>query len=114
MCPNYFIENYFAFFSTVKKISRSISYLPPIKTLADWFSYAFKSSELDEVHRFPTLSSHTTEKEKEIAKSQQKTEEIFAFPCLRMDLKTKHVQGESLPTEYDAKPVVECTFVTGK
>ena len=81
--------------------------------MADWFSYAFKSSELDEVHRFPTLSSHTTEKEKEIAKSQQKTEEIFAFPCLRMDLKTKHVQGEGLPTEYDAKPVVECTFVTG-
>merc|ERR1719433_1834086 len=101
-----------SYVATVKKISRSISYLPPIKTLADWFSYAFKSSELDEVHRFPTLSSHTTEKEKEIAKSQQKTEEIFAFPCLRMDLKTKHVQGESLPTEYDAKPVVECTFVT--
>lgn len=111
--PQLFHLKLFCFF-TVKKISRSISYLPPIKTLADWFSYAFKSSELDEVHRFPTLSSHTTEKEKEIAKSQQKTEEIFAFPCLRMDLKTKHVQGESLPTEYDAKPVVECTFVTGK
>ena len=47
------------YMATVKKISRSISYLPPIKTLADWFSYAFKSSELDEVHRFPTLSPST-------------------------------------------------------
>ena len=54
--------------ATVKKISRSISYLPPIKTLADWFSYAFKSSELDEVYRFPTLSP-STEKEKEIGQA---------------------------------------------
>ena len=101
-----------SYMATVKKISRSISYLPPIKTLADWFSYAFKSSELDEVYRFPTLSP-STEKEKEIAKSQQRTEEIFALPCLRMDLKTKHVQGEALPTPDDPKPVVDCTFVTG-
>jgi len=100
-----------SYMATVKKISRSISYLPPIKTLADWFSYAFKSSELDEVYRFPTLSP-STEKEKEIAKSQQRTEEIFALPCLRMDLKTKHVQGEGLPTPDDPKPIVDCTFVT--
>ena len=48
-----------------------------------------------------------------IAKSQQRTEEIFALPCLRMDLKTKHVQGEGLPTPDDPKPIVDCTFVTG-
>ena len=42
--------------ATVKKISRSVNYLPPIKTLTEWFNYAFKSSELDEVHRFPSLS----------------------------------------------------------
>ena len=57
---------------------------------------------------------HSTEKEKEIAKSQQRTEEIFALPCLRMDLKTKHVQGEALPTPDDPKPIVDCTFVTGE
>ena len=85
-----------SYMATVKKISRSISYLPPMKTLADWFSYAFKSSDLDEVYRFPTLSASTKE-EKEIAKSQQRTEEIFAFPCLRMDLKTKHVQSQHAP-----------------
>ena len=100
-----------SYMATVKKISRSISYLPPMKTLADWFSYAFKSSELDEVHRFPTLSTSTKE-EKEIAKSQQRTEEIFAFPCLRMDLKTKHVQGQHAPKIEDPRPGVECTFVT--
>ena len=31
-----------SYVATVKKISRSISYLPPIKTLADWFRYDFK------------------------------------------------------------------------
>lgn len=103
-----------AYMATVKKISRSISYLPPMKTLADWFSYAFKSSDLDEIYRFPTLSNASTEKEKEIAKSQQRTEEIFALPCLRFDLKTKHVQGENIPTSEDPRPVVDCTFVTGK
>merc|ERR1712029_677946 len=100
-----------SYMATVKKISRSISYLPPMKTLADWFSYAFKSSELDEVYRFPTLSASTKE-EKEIAKSQQRTEEIFAFPCLRMDLKTKHVQSQHAPKVEDPKPGVDCTFVT--
>merc|ERR1711997_1442469 len=35
-----------------------------------------------------------------------------ALPCLRMDLKTKHVQGEGLPTPDDPKPIVDCTFVT--
>ena len=31
-----------------------------------------------------------------------------------MDLKTKHVQGEALPTPDDPKPIVDCTFVTGE
>ena len=100
------------YMATVKKISRSVNYLPPMKGLTDWFSYAFKSSELDEVHRFPTLSPLQNEKEREVAKVQQKTEEIFKLPCLRMDLKTKHVQGESRPQKGDPKPVVDCTFVT--
>jgi hypothetical protein len=67
---------------------------------------------MDEVSRFPTLSP-SNEKEREIAKSQQRPEEIFALPCLRMDLKTKHVQGEQKPIKDDPKPVVDCTFVTG-
>ena len=85
------------YMATVKKISRSVNYLPPMKGLTDWFNYAFKSSELDEVHRFPSISP-SNEKEREISKVQQKTEEIFKLPCLRMDLKTKHVQVGSSPT----------------
>ncbi len=84
-----------------------------MKSLSDWFQYAFKSSDMDEVQRFPTLSP-SNEKEREIAKSQQRPEEIFALPCLRMDLKTKHVQGEQKPGKDDPKPVVDCTFVTGQ
>ena len=83
------------YMATVKKISRSVNYLPPMKGLTDWFNYAFKSSELDEVHRFPSISP-SNEKEREISKVQQKTEEIFKLPCLRMDLKTKHVQVNDL------------------
>ena len=101
-----------SYMATIKKINRNISYLPPMKSLADWFKYAFKSSELDEVYRFPTLST-SNEKGRDTDKSQQRTEDIFALPCLRMDLKTKHVQGENKPAYDDPKPVVDCTFVTG-
>ena len=72
---------------------------------------------LDEVYRFPTIAVAVNEKggpDKEVIKSPQKTEEIFALPCLRLDLKTKHVQGEAKPEKGDPKPIVDCTFVTGK
>lgn len=97
--------------ATVMKISRNVNYLPPIKNVNEWFNYAFKSSELDEVGRFPSLSgSHDREREGRV---EQRTEEIFALPCLRMDLKTRHTQGEEAPTKEDAKPTVDCSFVTG-
>ncbi len=100
------------YMATVKKISRSVGYQPPIKSLPEWFNYAFRCSELDEVSRFPSLSEQQPQPRE--SNVQQKTEEIFALPCLRMDLKTKHVQGEAIPTREDPKPVVDCTFVTGK
>ena len=43
----------YQYMATVKKITRTVNYLPPMKSLQDWFNYAFKSSELDEVNRFP-------------------------------------------------------------
>ena len=43
----------YQYMATVKKITRTVNYLPPMKSLHDWFNYAFKSSELDEVNRFP-------------------------------------------------------------
>ena len=95
--------------ATVKKISRSVNYLPPIKTLTEWFNYAFKSSELDEVHRFPSLSGGgggggggpggEQRDRGGDSRAQQRTEDIFALPCLQMDLKTTHVQV-SASTQY--------------
>ena len=105
------------YMATVKKLSRVANYLPPFKALTDWFIYAFKSSDLDEVHRFPILfqGSAQTDKgpDREVMKLVQKPEEIFALPCLRLDLKTKHVQGEKRPEKGDPRPLVDCTLVTG-
>ena len=106
------------YMATVKKLSRVSTYLPPFKALTDWFIYAFKSSDLDEVHRFPILFQGSAQNDKgpdrEVMKTQQRTEEIFALPCLRLDLKTKHVQGEDKPEQGGSRPLVDCTLVTGK
>ncbi len=108
-------RTYHGYMATVKKISRSVSYLPPIKSLPEWFNYAFRCSELDDVFRFPSLSGATPgeQRERHDSKVQQRTEEIFALPCLRMDLKTEHKQGEEPPNKEEPKPRVDCTFVTG-
>ncbi len=109
-------RTYHGYMATVKKISRGVNYLPPIKTLPEWFNYAFRCSELDDVARFPSLSGGgggERERQHVDSKVQQRTEEIFALPCFRMDLKTEHVQGERPPSREDPKPVVVCTFVTG-
>ena len=43
----------------------------------------------------------------------QTNEIIFALPCLRMDLKTDHIQGERPPSVDDTSmPHVDCSFVT--
>lgn len=105
---NHATRTYHGYMATVKKISRNVKYLPPVKTLNEWFIYAFRSSDLDEVGRFPSLNPGGKDKDE----VTQKTEDIFALPCLTMDLKTKHVQSETIPSENDPKPVVDCTFVT--
>merc|ERR1719300_2082060 len=102
--------------ATVCKISRNYMYSPQFKVLSEWFSYAFHSSSLDQVDRFPVLGGHTqrpsqTYRDKGVY--NQTNEIIFALPCLRMDLKTDHIQGERPPSVDDAKfPQVECSFVT--
>ncbi len=105
--------------ATVRKISRSVNYLPPVREIDGWFSYAFCSSELDEVDRFPALSGIGVVHERgereasDKAAAQQRVEDIFALPCMRMDLKTRHVQRDHEPRKDEDKPVVDCTFVTG-
>ncbi len=43
--------------ATVCKISRNYMYSPQFKSLSEWFSYAFKNSDLDQVDRFPVLAT---------------------------------------------------------
>eukprot|EP00095_Tigriopus_kingsejongensis_P008238 maker-scaffold230_size244653-snap-gene-0.11 protein:Tk08238 transcript:maker-scaffold230_size244653-snap-gene-0.11-mRNA-1 annotation:"PREDICTED: uncharacterized protein KIAA1109-like isoform X7" len=110
---NHAAKTYHGYMATVKKISRGVKYLPPVKTLSEWFNYAFKSSELDEVERFPSIgASNPVSESKDKDEVTQKTEDIFALPCLTMDLKTKHVQTEFIPLDADPKPKVDCTFIT--
>ena len=107
--------------ATVCKISRNYMYSPQFKLLSEWFSYAFHSSSLDQVDRFPVLggcgpasgqrASQTGYRDKGVY--NQTNEIIFALPCLRMDLKTDHIQGERPPNLDDSNmPHVECSFVT--
>ncbi|KAK4878280.1 hypothetical protein RN001_010786 [Aquatica leii] len=103
--------------ATVCKVSRSVIFPPQFKSLQEWFQYAFASSQIDEVDRFPSL-----EREKfdsvERARSQKQIdlnhnrEVIFALPSLQLHLKTEHLQTTSTPDLSEDKPVVECSFIT--
>ena len=86
--------------ATVCKISRNYMYSPQFKLLSEWFSYAFHSSDLDQVNRFPVLGSGAAGHNQRPSQTfrdkgvyNQTNEIIFALPCLRMDLKTDHIQA---------------------
>ena len=98
----------------VCKISRNYMYSPQFKTLSEWFCYAFKSSELDHVERFPVLGGGAAaHRPQDKGVFNQTLEKIFELPCLRMDLKTDHIQGERPPTQDDKeRPKVVCSCVT--
>ena len=100
--------------ATVCKISRNYMYSPQFKTLSEWFCYAFKSSELDHVERFPVLGGGAApHRAQDKGVYNQTLEKIFELPCLRMDLKTDHIQGERPPTQDDKeRPKVVCSCVT--
>lgn len=100
--------------ATVCRISRNSLFPPQFKNIHEWFHYAFATSELDDVCRFPVLDPKgqqggATTRSNDAAHTM---EIIFAFPSLELHLKTEHLQGERRPTMRDAKPVVECSFVT--
>jgi len=90
-------------------------YSPQFKLLSEWFSYAFNSSDLDQVDRFPVLGGQDhrpSQSHRDKGVFNQTNEIIFALPCLRMDLKTDHIQGERPPAPDDQRPTVVCSFVT--
>lgn len=123
--------------ATVCRISRSVQFPPQFRKMHEWFAYTFASSDLDDVNRFPlveferaTVTSEAGidslsgsilgggEIKRRISaspKSQEfhhQKEVIFALPSFKMELKTEHLQAPRTPTTAQAKPSVDCTFVT--
>ncbi|KAF5303327.1 hypothetical protein FQA39_LY10066 [Lamprigera yunnana] len=104
--------------ATVCKVSRSVIFPPQFKSLQEWFQYAFASSQIDEVDRFPSLEKEKFDSVERGGRSQKQTdlnhnrEVIFALPSLQLHLKTEHLQTTTTPDVTDDKPVVECSFIT--
>ncbi|XP_055600491.1 bridge-like lipid transfer protein family member 1 isoform X3 [Uranotaenia lowii] len=113
--------------ATVVRMSRNVIFPPQFKTLHEWFHYAFASSEIDAVDRFPVLERdrehHTNSIERARGSTAASThpklqdhnhnrEVIFALPSLQLHFKTEHLQGITTPDVSQEKPLVECSFIT--
>ncbi|XP_025833255.1 uncharacterized protein KIAA1109-like, partial [Agrilus planipennis] len=107
--------------ATVCKVSRSVIFPPQFKSLQEWFHYAFASSQIDEVDRFPSLEKEKIDGNNSMERNRggqklvdpnHNREVIFALPSLQIHLKTEHLQSFSIPDLSGEKPVVECSFIT--
>nr|XP_031841602.1 transmembrane protein KIAA1109 isoform X3 [Nomia melanderi] len=114
--------------ATVCRLSCSLLYQPQFKSLQEWFHYAFASSEIDAVDRFPCVERERTDSTSDNAnmprgRSTSTTsgkledhsharEVIFALPSLQLYLKTEHLQTAKTPDVIGEKPLVECSFIT--
>lgn len=115
--------------ATVCRMSRSVMFPPQFRKMNEWFEYAFATSELDEVKKFPvdefesSTESQTTSliDKRRISSASPKSssqefhhnkEVIFALPSFQMELKTEHLQAPKTPSTNSPKPSVDCTFVT--
>ena len=131
--------NSHATMATVCKMSRSVMFPPQFRKMHEWFAYAFATSQLDEVNRFPVIefdrsgidSSSLTvdaaataapaaaapEKQRRISASPKSQEfhhikeVIFVLPSFQVELKTEHLQAPRTPITTQPKPSVDCTFV---
>lgn len=95
--------------ATICRMSRNIAFPPQYKTLQEWFNYAFATSEIDSVERFPTLERERGADEFSIddqKRSRTSTkvqdfnhtrEDIFALPAMQLHLKTEHLQSVETP-----------------
>ncbi|XP_076393962.1 transmembrane protein KIAA1109 homolog tweek isoform X14 [Megachile rotundata] len=122
--------------ATVCKLSRNVVFPPQFKSLQEWFHYAFASSEIDAVDRFPcvereriettsdtgnmTRGRSTSTTSGKLQEHSHAREVIFALPSLQLHLKTEHLQTAKTPDVigapkhifYSEKPLVECSFIT--
>ncbi|XP_076446239.1 bridge-like lipid transfer protein family member 1 isoform X6 [Babylonia areolata] len=103
--------------ATICKVSRGHIAPQQFTSVREWFAYAFCSIEKD-IEAFPEIRRERVDSPGETRKSRKsqmyshETEIIFALPALYMNLKSTHCQGKHEPQQDDAKPVVECSFVT--
>ncbi|XP_076663219.1 transmembrane protein KIAA1109 homolog tweek isoform X13 [Andrena cerasifolii] len=122
--------------ATVCRLSRSVLFPPQFKSLQEWFHYAFASSEIDAVDRFPSVERERTDSTSDggnvtrgrststtsgkLQEHSHGREVIFALPSLQLHLKTEHLQTAKTPDVtgapkhivYSEKPLVECSFIT--
>ncbi|XP_042881836.1 transmembrane protein KIAA1109 homolog isoform X7 [Penaeus japonicus] len=107
--------------ATVCRITRNMVFPPQFRTIQEWFHYAFCTSELDNVDRFPSLDrsdslpSSSTEGKRTSTRLQDhnhSSETVFALPSMQIHLTTKHLQTATTPDFMDEKPKVECSLVT--
>lgn len=102
--------------ATVCKVSRSVMFPPQFKSLHEWFHYAFASSQIDEVDRFPSLElERQAGGPGKLIDPNHTREVIFALPSLQLHLKTEHLQKAETPNGDDAdppRPTVDCSFIT--
>ncbi|OAD56139.1 hypothetical protein WN48_04013 [Eufriesea mexicana] len=122
--------------ATVCRFSRSVLFPPQFKSLQEWFHYAFASSEIDAVDRFPCVERERTDSTSDsgnitrgrststtsgkLQEHSHAREVIFALPSLQLHLKTEHLQTAKTPVVigapkhilYSEKPLVECSFIT--
>ncbi|XP_024891805.1 uncharacterized protein KIAA1109-like isoform X13 [Temnothorax curvispinosus] len=122
--------------ATVCRLSRSVLFPPQFKSLQEWFHYAFASSEIDAVDRFPCVERDRVDSTSDgsnasrgrstsatpgkLQEHSHTREVIFALPSLQLHLKTEHLQTARTPDviglpkhiSYSEKPLVECSFIT--
>ncbi|XP_043249927.1 transmembrane protein KIAA1109 isoform X1 [Colletes gigas] len=114
--------------ATVCRLSRSLLFPPQFKSLQEWFHYAFASSEIDAVDRFPCVERERTDSTSDsgnmtrgrststtsgkLQEHSHAREVIFALPSLQLHLKTEHLQTAKTPDVIGEKPLVECSFIT--
>nr|XP_033335326.1 transmembrane protein KIAA1109 homolog isoform X11 [Megalopta genalis] len=114
--------------ATVCRLSRSVLFPPQFKSLQEWFHYAFASSEIDAVDRFPCVERERTDSTSDsgnvtrgrststtsgkLQEHSHAREVIFALPSLQLYLKTEHLQTAKTPDVVGEKPLVECSFIT--
>uniref|UniRef100_A0A0P4VTJ6 Bridge-like lipid transfer protein family member 1 C-terminal domain-containing protein n=1 Tax=Scylla olivacea TaxID=85551 RepID=A0A0P4VTJ6_SCYOL len=107
--------------ATVCRITRNMVFPPQFRAIQEWFHYAFCTSELDNVDRFPSLdrsdslpssSSDGKRASTRLQDHNHSSETIFALPSMQIHLNTKHLQTATTPDFMDEKPKVECSLVT--